>query len=62
MNNERLKGAAQKFKGSLKRAVGKLVGNKRLETEGKVDEAAGTVRKAVGEAKIAGGDAPKDAR
>lgn len=60
MDKDRLKGAAQKFKGSIKRAVGKLVGNKKLETDGKVDEAAGTVRKAVGEAKDTVRDAVKD--
>lgn len=60
MDKDRLKGTAQKIKGNIKRAVGKLVGNKSLETDGKVDQAAGTTRKAAGEAKDAARDAVKN--
>jgi uncharacterized protein YjbJ (UPF0337 family) len=51
MDSERIKGEAQKIKGIVEKNVGKLVGNEKLETEGKVDEAAGDIRKAVGKAK-----------
>jgi uncharacterized protein YjbJ (UPF0337 family) len=51
MDKDRIKGAAQKIKGSIEKAVGKLVGNESLETEGRIDEAAGNVRQAVGKAK-----------
>ncbi len=60
MDKDRLKGAAQKIKGGIEKTVGKLVGNKKLETEGKIDQAAGNVRKAVGEAKDVVRDAVKD--
>lgn len=59
MDSDRLKGTAQKLKGSIKRAVAKLTGNKPLETEGRLDEAAGAVRNAVGEAKDTVRDAAK---
>ena len=60
MDKDRIKGAAQKIKGSIEKTVGKMVGNKKLETEGKIDVAAGNVRKAVGKAKDAVRDAVKD--
>lgn len=60
MDKDRIKGAAQKIKGSIEKTVGKMVGNKKLETEGKIDVAAGNVRKAVGEAKDVVRDAVKD--
>lgn len=51
MDKERIKGAAQEVKGSIKTAIGKLVGNKKLETEGKIDSATGAIHTAVGEGK-----------
>ena len=60
MDKDRLKGAAQKIKGSIEKTVGRLIGNKRLETEGNIDEATGKVRVAVGEAKDIVRDAVKD--
>lgn len=51
MDKDRIKGVAQKIKGNIKQAVGRMTGNKELETDGKIDSAAGSVRKAVGEAK-----------
>ena len=51
MDKDRIKGAAQKIKGSIEKTIGNLVGNKKLETDGKIDKAAGTLRSAVGEAK-----------
>jgi uncharacterized protein YjbJ (UPF0337 family) len=60
MDKERIKGAAQTIKGSMKKAVGRLLGDKKLETEGKIDEATGNVRKAVGEAKDVVRDVAKD--
>ena len=51
MNKDRIKGAARKIKGSVEKAVGKLVGNKKLEARGKMDQAAGNIRKAVGDGK-----------
>lgn len=60
MDKDRIKGAAQKIKGSVEKAVGKLVGSKKLETDGKIDQAAGTIRKAVGEGKDAVRDVVKN--
>ena len=60
MDKDRIKGAAQKIKGTIEKTVGRFVGNKKLETDGKIDEAAGNVRKSVGEAKDVVRDAVKD--
>ena len=60
MDKDRITGAAQKIKGTIEKTVGRFVGNKKLETDGKIDEAAGNVRKSVGEAKDVVRDAVKD--
>ena len=60
MDNQRIKGVAQKIKGRVEQAVGKLTGNKKLETEGKIDKAAGSIRVAVGEANDTIKDVVKD--
>src|SRR5258705_8739856 len=39
MDKDRIKGVAQRIKGQIEKSVGKMVGNKRLETDGKIDEA-----------------------
>ena len=36
------------FKGSVKESAGKIFGDKKLETEGKADKAAGKMQNAVG--------------
>ena len=48
MDKDRIKGSAQQTKGAVKEAVGKVFGDKKLETEGKTDKAAGKVQNAVG--------------
>ena len=48
MDKDRTKGSAEQAKGAVKVAVGKLFGDKKLETEGKSDKAAGKVQNAVG--------------
>ena len=40
MDKEHVKGAADKVKGAVKEAAGKVTGDKELETEGKIDEGA----------------------
>jgi uncharacterized protein YjbJ (UPF0337 family) len=60
MDKDRIRGAAQKIKGNVENAVGKLMGNKKLETEGKVDTAVGALRSATGNAKDTIRDAIKD--
>jgi uncharacterized protein YjbJ (UPF0337 family) len=53
MDKEHLKGAADKAKGSIKDAAGKLTGNKKLQAEGKFDKAKGSAHAAVGDSKDA---------
>ncbi|HEX7600660.1 MAG TPA: CsbD family protein [Polyangiaceae bacterium] len=48
-----------KVKGKIKKAVGKVTGDKKLEREGKVDETKGKVKGAVEEVKQAAKDAVK---
>jgi len=53
MDKERIAGAAEKATGTVKKAVGKATGNRRLVNEGRADKAEGRVRSAVGKAKDA---------
>lgn len=48
MDKDRVKGMAEQGKGKVKEATGKAMGDKKLETEGKMDRAEGKVRNAVG--------------
>lgn len=60
MDTDRIKGATQNIKGTIKTAIGKLTGNKDLEVEGKIDQAVGTAKGAVGKAKDSVRDAVND--
>jgi uncharacterized protein YjbJ (UPF0337 family) len=51
MNNEHFKGAAEKGKGRIKEAIGRVTGDRKLENEGKIDQVKGAVHTAVGDAK-----------
>lgn len=62
MDKDRIKGAAQKIRGSIEKTVGKLFGNKSLETDGRIDEAAGNARQAVGKAKDVVRDVVKEGK
>ena len=53
MDREHVKGAADKAKGSIKETVGKITGDKELQSEGKLDKAKGDVHNAVGDVKDA---------
>ena len=53
MDKEHLKGAADKAKGAMKDAAGKLTDDKELQAEGKRDKAKGGARQALGDAKDA---------
>lgn len=53
MDKEHVKGAADKAKGAIKEAAGKVTGDKKLETEGKVDKLKGDLHNAVGDVKDA---------
>lgn len=58
MDKDRIKGAVDKAKGTIKEGAGKITGDAKLQAEGKADKAKGTVRNAVGGAK----DAVRDAK
>lgn len=51
MDRDRVEGMADKAKGSMKEAAGKLTGDAKLQAEGKADKAAGSVKNAIGGAK-----------
>ena len=53
MNNEHVKGAAEKGEGKVKEAVGHVTGDRKLENEGKVDQVKGAVHSAAGDVKDA---------
>jgi uncharacterized protein YjbJ (UPF0337 family) len=53
MDREHIKGAADKAKGAIKDAAGKMTGDKELQAEGKFDKAKGDAHKAAGDIKDA---------
>jgi uncharacterized protein YjbJ (UPF0337 family) len=48
MDKDRIKGSAEQAKGAVKETVGKIFGDKKLETDGKTDKAAGKVQNTIG--------------
>ena len=59
VDQNRIDGAIDQAKGSVKEGVGKLVGDQKLQAEGTADKAAGKAESAVGGAKDAVRDAVK---
>jgi uncharacterized protein YjbJ (UPF0337 family) len=59
MDKDRIEGAAKKAKGSIKLAVGNVMGDAKLQVEGKAEQAEGTIQNAVGSARDAARDALK---
>lgn len=57
MDKDRIAGAANQAKGAVKDAAGKLVGDPKLQAEGKADKLKGKAQSAIGGAK----DAVRDA-
>jgi uncharacterized protein YjbJ (UPF0337 family) len=57
MDKEHIKGAADKAVGKTKEVAGRVSGDKKLETEGKVDRAKGAAHHAAGDAKDGGKEA-----
>ena len=53
MDKEHVKGAADKAKGAMKDTAGKIMGDKKLQAEGKMDKAKGEARQGLGDAKDA---------
>ncbi len=48
MDKDQIAGSAKEIKGSIKQAVGKALGDAKLQSEGKADKAEGKVQNAVG--------------
>jgi uncharacterized protein YjbJ (UPF0337 family) len=48
MDKDRIAGAAKGIKGSVKEAIGKLVGDAKLQSDGKAERTAGKIQNAVG--------------
>ena len=48
MDKDRVIGSAKVIKGKVKEAVGKVIGDAKLETEGKAEKIEGKVQNAVG--------------
>jgi uncharacterized protein YjbJ (UPF0337 family) len=53
MSKEGIEGATQKGVGAANEALGKAVGNEKLQAEGMADKAIGSTKEAVGKAKDA---------
>ena len=51
MDKDRIKGSADQAKGAVKDAAGKVVGDQKLQAEGKMDKLKGKAESAVGGAK-----------
>lgn len=51
MDKDRTAGTSKKITGAIKQGVGKLTGNKRLESEGKMERTGGKVQTKVGKTK-----------
>jgi uncharacterized protein YjbJ (UPF0337 family) len=51
MNKDQVKGRMEQAKGNVKEAAGKVVGNEKLEAEGKVDKTAGKAQATYGDVK-----------
>jgi uncharacterized protein YjbJ (UPF0337 family) len=53
MDKDRIAGSAKEIKGAVKEGIGKVVGDAKLQADGKADKAAGKVQNAVGGVKDA---------
>ena len=53
MDKEHVKGAADKAKGAVKDAAGKMMGDKKMQAEGKMDKAKGAAHQTAGDVKDA---------
>jgi uncharacterized protein YjbJ (UPF0337 family) len=59
MDKDRVEGIAQQGKGSIKETAGKILGDEKLKTEGKMDKVEGKIRNTVGGIKDGLRDADK---
>jgi uncharacterized protein YjbJ (UPF0337 family) len=61
VDKEHVKGAAEKAKGAVKDAAGKITGDKKVQAEGKIDKVKGEAHHAAGDVKDAARDAQRPA-
>ncbi|MGF6528827.1 CsbD family protein [Variovorax sp. PvP013] len=59
MNKDTTDGDVEQVKGSVKEALGKVIGNENLEAEGASEKAVGRARKDLGQARKAAEDAAR---
>ena len=59
MDKDRIAGAGKQAKGAAKDAAGKVMGDKKMQAEGKMDKAEGKLQKEVGKGKDAIRDASR---
>jgi uncharacterized protein YjbJ (UPF0337 family) len=59
MDKDRVEGMAQQGKGAMKETAGKIMGDEKLKTEGKMDKVEGKIRNTVGGLKDSLRDADK---
>lgn len=62
MDKDRVEGMAQQGKGKMKETAGKVLGDEKLKTEGKLDKAEGKIRNTVGGMKDAIRDGADDTK
>jgi uncharacterized protein YjbJ (UPF0337 family) len=48
MDKDRIAGSAKEVKGAIKEGIGKVVGDAKLQADGKADKAEGKVQNAIG--------------
>jgi uncharacterized protein YjbJ (UPF0337 family) len=53
MDSEHVKGAVDKVKGAVKDAAGKMIGDRKMQAEGKIDQGKGEMHKTAGDIKDA---------
>ena len=62
MDKDRIEGAAKNIKGTVKDAAGKVMGDTKMQAEGKAEKVEGKVQNTVGGAKDAMRDSSRDKR
>ena len=48
MDNDRVEGSMKNVKGKMKEGLGKATGDSKMESEGKMDKAEGTIQNTIG--------------
>jgi uncharacterized protein YjbJ (UPF0337 family) len=48
MDKDRIKGSLKQISGSIKTAAGKLLGDKKIEADGRIEKAGGAAQNAIG--------------